>query len=227
MKIKWFDDLIEILYPHTCVACGNVLMESEENLCIKCLISLPKVENEDFLQLKLQGKLKVRKIISLWQFAKKSKVQHVLHALKYKNKPELGIYLGKLLGSEIERKKQLYEPIDLIIGVPLHKSKLKQRGYNQADKIAEGLAEVLQVEFKENVLVKMAATECQTKKSRIDRFKNTDQIFDIQDINCVKYKNIALVDDVLTTGATIEACGALLLDAGCKNLYIITIASAK
>lgn len=226
MKNKWFDDLLEILYPRACVACNEVLLPTEEHLCIKCLLTLPKIENLEDVENKLKGKLPVEKVICMWKFIKHGKIQQLMHHLKYKNKPELGIYLGKLIAKELKVKYRLQNEIDILVGVPLHTSKQKQRGYNQAAKIAEGIGEILEIVHYENLLIRTTATESQTKKNRIERFENMNEKFMVQDINSVKGKKIAIIDDVLTTGATLEACGQVLLQAGCEKIYIITLASA-
>lgn len=193
-------------------------------------MTLPKTDahltETESIERKFWGKINVQNTYSFLRFTKKGKVQNILHALKYKNKPELAEYLGKMYGNEL-KNVNFNEKIDLLIGIPLHKEKLKMRGYNQADHIAKGLSESLGVPYSEDVMVRNTFTMSQTKtKSRFNRFKNIEGVFGINDLEAVKDKRIALVDDVLTTGSTLEVAGEVLIEAGCKELYIITLAAA-
>jgi ComF family protein len=148
-----------------------------------------------------------------------------LHELKYRNKPEVGKYLGKIYGVDL-KAGGFDKKIDLIIGVPLHPTKLKQRGYNQSDCIAEGLSEALEVPFETNAVKRLIHTASQTKKSRIERFQNVENIFEVIDFEMIKNKRIAIVDDVLTTGSTLESLGITLLNAEAKEISIVTIAAS-
>ena len=180
----------------------------------------------ELLERKFWGKLNVKQVYSFLKFSKKGKVQNILHTLKYKNKPELAEYIGKLYANDL-KSIQLEEKIDLIIGIPLHKDKQKLRGYNQADAFAKGLSDVLKTPYDEESLVRQTFTISQTKTgSRFKRFKNIEGVFEVKNIKNIEGKRIALVDDVLTTGSTLEEAGNILLASGCSELYIITIASA-
>ena len=168
----------------------------------------------------------MKQVYSFLKFSKKGKVQNILHTLKYKNKPELAEYIGKMYANDL-KAIQLEEKIDLIIGIPLHKDKQKIRGYNQADAFAKGLSEVLKTPYDEVSLVRQTFTISQTKTgSRFKRFKNIEGVFEVKNMENIEGRRIALVDDVLTTGSTLEEAGSVLLAAGCRELYIITIASA-
>ncbi len=227
---KYLESLLDLFFPRLCVSCENPLQGQEIHLCLECLLSLPKTNSHyqetDLIDRKFWGKLNVSATFAYYKFNKKGKVQNILHALKYKNKPELAEYLGKLYGNEL-KSVNLSEKIDLIIGIPLHIDKQKIRGYNQADHFAQGLSEALNVPFDTNLLIRNTFTESQTKKgSRFKRFKNMEGVFELSDSSKIKNKRIALVDDVLTTGSTLEVAGGVLLENGCSELIIITIASA-
>lgn len=227
---NFINHVLDFVYPRICVSCEDPLTFNEKHLCLGCLMTLPKTDahltETESIERKFWGKINVQNTYSFLRFTKKGKVQNILHALKYKNKPELAEYLGKMYGNEL-KNVNFNEKIDLLIGIPLHKEKLKMRGYNQADHIAKGLSESLGVPYSEDVMVRNTFTMSQTKtKSRFNRFKNIEGVFGINDLEAVKDKRIALVDDVLTTGSTLEVAGEVLIEAGCKELYIITLAAA-
>jgi ComF family protein len=183
------------------------------------------LEQVDSISKKFWGKIPVSNVITYLKFAKKSKVQKLIHELKYRNKPEVGVFLGKLYGTDL-KAAGFEKKIDLIIGVPLHPTKLLQRGYNQADSIAEGISMALDVPFDTKAVRRVIYTNTQTKKTRIERFQNVENIFEVTDAEKIKDKRIAIVDDILTTGSTIESLAAILLNEGCKEVSIVTIAAA-
>ncbi len=227
--MNWFKHLLDIIYPRSCEACGQSLLGGENLICIKCLIDLPRtnshLEQVESISKKFWGKIPVSNVITYLKFAKKSKVQKLIHELKYRNKPEVGIFLGKLYGTDL-KAVGFEQKIDLIIGVPLHPTKLLQRGYNQADSIAEGISISLDVPFDTKAVKRVIYTNTQTKKTRIERFQNVENIFEVINEEIIKGKRIAIVDDVLTTGSTLESLAATLLTEGCQNISVITIAAA-
>jgi len=227
--MKWFRHFLDIIYPRTCEACGEVLLGGENLICINCLIDLPRTNSHiqmfDNVSNRFWGKLPVTDTITFLKFSKKGKVQKLLHELKYRNKPEVGKYLGKIYGVDL-KSVGFDKKIDLIVAVPLHPTKLIQRGYNQADCIAQGLSEALEVPFETNAVKRLIYTPSQTKKSRIERFLNVENIFEVNDIEKIKNKRIAIVDDVLTTGSTLESLGITLLNSEAKEISIVTIAAA-
>lgn len=227
--MKWFKHFLDIIYPRTCEACGEALLGGENLICTNCMIDLPRtnshIQRLDKVSNRFWGKIPVTDTITFMKFSKKGKVQKLLHELKYRNKPEVGRYLGKIYGVDL-KAVGFDEKIDLIIGVPLHPTKLIQRGYNQADCIAEGLSEALNVPYDTIAVIRLTHTATQTKKSRIERFQNVENIFEVIDREKIKNKRIAIVDDVLTTGSTIESLGITLLNAEAKAISVITIAAA-
>ncbi len=227
--MKWINHLIDIIYPKTCEACEEPLLGGEKLICTQCLLSLPRtnahLEPDELIERRFWGKVDVAHTLAYVRFSKKSKVQRMLHQLKYKNKPELGVFLGELYGRDL-KAAGFDKNIDLIIGVPLHSQKEKQRGYNQADCIAEGLSKALEVPYSTSIARKAVSTDTQTKKSRFERFLNVRDAFEINDKEKIKDKRIAIVDDVLTTGSTIESFANTLLENGCAGISVITIAIA-
>ncbi len=227
--MKWINHLIDIIYPKTCEACGEPLLGGEKLICTQCLVSLPRTNThlvpDELMERRFWGKINVSNTMAYVRFSKKSKVQRLLHQLKYKNKPELGVFLGELYGKDL-KEAGFDKNIDLIIGVPLHSEKEKQRGYNQANCIAEGLSKALEVPYSTTIARKVISTDTQTKKSRFERFMNVKDAFEITDKENIKNKHIAVVDDVLTTGSTIESFAKVLLENGCAGITVITIAVA-
>ena len=227
---NYLDLLLDFVYPRICLSCEENVLGLEKHICIECLMGIPKTNSHfqqiELIERKFWGKLNVKRVYAFLKFSKKGKVQNILHALKYKNKPELAEYIGKVYANDL-KEVDFAKNIDLIIGIPLHTDKFKLRGYNQADEFAKGLSAGLNVPFDTTSFVRNTFTISQTKtKSRFFRFKNIEGVFEVVDISQIKGKRIALVDDVLTTGSTIEEAGNALLGAGCEELYIITIAAA-
>ncbi len=215
-----------MFYPENCEACSTPLVGNESVICTKCQLNLPRTNSHKTeipsLAHKFMGKVPVNQVFSFLSFEKQSKVQRLLHGLKYGNKPEIGIYLGKLYG------RDLYEAglnFDLIVPVPLHFRKQSQRGYNQSDKFAEGLALGMNTDWSPSILKRKKYTETQTGKGRVERFENVLGIFEVQNSQAVQNKHIALVDDVMTTGSTLEAAAVELLEMKAKAVSIITIAA--
>ncbi|CAH0996899.1 hypothetical protein EMA8858_03034 [Emticicia aquatica] len=227
--MKWFTHFLDIIYPRCCEACGDTLLGGENLICIKCIVDLPRtnshIESLEQISNRFWGKLLVSNTLTFMKFSQKGKVQKLLHELKYRNKPEVGRLLGKLYGVDL-KTVGFENKIDVLIGVPLHESKQKQRGYNQADCIAEGLSVALNRPFECKAIKRNIHTDTQTKKSRYERFQNVENIFEVVDKDKIVGKRVAIVDDVLTTGATIESFGKTLLNAGAKDISIITIAAA-
>jgi ComF family protein len=193
------------------------------------MVDLPKTEigfsNSQSLEARFAGKTKIKAVFSFFKFLKGSKVQNLLHNLKYKNRQDIGLYLGKLYGMQLKEQLKSIN-LDLLIAVPLHESKMILRGFNQSELIADGLSISLNVPHETNLISRQKATETQTRKTRIERFFNVNEVFIVADESKVVGKSIALVDDVLTTGATLEVCATALLNAGAKDVVIIVLAAA-
>lgn len=205
----WLDSIINLFYPRVCSACGEPLLKDEETVCLKCRFTLPKTGYElnpdNPLAQTFHGRVKFHAVTACFFFAKSGKVQHLIHELKYKGNKEAGLFLGQQLGESI-KKAPLFQGIDYLIPVPLHPKREKQRGYNQSLMIAKGIHEVTGIPIGDKYLVRAVHTATQTKKSAEERFKNVKDIFEVHCANELENKHILFIDDVLTTGATLEAC---------------------
>lgn len=152
-------------------------------------------------------------------------MQKVVHELKYKNNPGIGLLMGSLFGNDIKDSDPIRE-IDLIIPIPLHPKRQKQRGYNQSEEIAKGIAEQIGIDLNTTTLVRTVNNPSQTRNNRIERWKNVEDIFSVIDVNILVNKHILLVDDVITTGSTIEACAKELLKCEGIKISIASLAIA-
>jgi ComF family protein len=175
---------------------------------------------------KFKGRIPAQHVMALFKFVKSSRVQKLLHRLKYQNQPEIGVTLGRLYGQYL-LLADFEKEFDLIIPVPLHVMKKRKRGYNQSDEFGKGLSEVLGMPCSDKILQRKYETETQTRKTKLKRWINVSEVFEVTDPKQIKGLRILLVDDVVTTGATLEACGQVLLDAGCKEISIACIAATQ
>jgi ComF family protein len=223
-------DLISLLFPQLCNGCGTNLAIGEKEICLHCLFDLPYTDYhlhaENKVAKQFWGRLACRGAMAMCYFKKGTKIQNLIHNLKYNGKMAVGVKLGNLLGEKL-RSSTIYSPIDLIIPVPLHPKKQKSRGYNQSECIATGIAQTLNAPISIINLVRCKATETQTRKARYTRFENMVTVFETRNAENLKNLHILLIDDVITTGATLEACGIALLNAGIGSLSIATVAFAE
>ncbi len=224
----YFNDFFNLFFPDLCVVCNTHLISQEDLICTRCLYNLPKTNyhkevNNPVSQL-FWGRTSIEFATAYFTFKKGSKYQHMMHKFKYHGKKEIGYVLGKSFGNQLRNSN--FEKIDIIIPVPLHKSKLKKRGYNQSEWIGKGLSETLNKPLDTTSFIRSIATETQTRKSRFERWKNVENIFKITDKNAIQGKHILLVDDVVTTGSTLEACANILLEMEGTIVSIATLAVA-
>lgn len=222
------NDFLSLIFPKVCASCGKSLFKKEESICAYCLYHLPKTNfhlYSDNPVVKLfWGRTTIYSASSLYSFSKGSKVQHLIHQLKYRGKKEIGISLGKYYGNEL-KNSPLFSSSTIVLPVPLHPKKLKKRGYNQSEMFAQGLSESMSAENPNEVLIRTYASETQTKKSRFARWKNVEEVFKITSPEKITGKHILLVDDVVTTGATLEACANKILEIPDTKVSVATIAT--
>jgi len=202
-------------------------MKAEQVICTSCLHQLPTTnyhfDNENTTKKVFDARLSLENATSLLYFRKKGMVQNLIHNLKYKKQEEVGIFLGNWLGEELSIH-QGFKDIDCVIPVPLHRQKLKKRGFNQVTKFGSELAKKLDAEFIEDALVKKSTSRTQTFKKRVGRWGSIDATFMVENPEKLENKHLLLVDDLATTGATLEACGNKLLKIKNTKLSIATMA---
>lgn len=225
-----WNDFVSLFFPVTCMACGKSLFKNENSICTWCSYHLPKSNfhliNDNPVAKIFWGRINIHAAAAFYTFNKGGRVQHLIHQLKYKGQQHVGVSLGKLYGYEL-RNSVDFKGIDIIIPVPLHSKKQRKRGYNQSTCFAQGLAETMGLTVNSTVLFRSAASETQTKKSRFTRWKNVERIFYTKNEEQLTDKHILLVDDVITTGATLEACAQALLKTQGVKVSIATIAYAS
>jgi ComF family protein len=219
-------DFFNLFYPKLCAACGRALNSGEHHLCSVCLWRLPKtnfhLQEDNPVFRRFWGKTNVASAASFLFFDKGEKVQNMLHALKYRNNTPLGVYLGELYGRELKSSPR-FSSCDAIVPVPLHLKKIRTRGYNQSDFIAEGLSKAMEIPVYKKILTRTVATSTQTRKARYARFENVENVFQL---NTEKpdAKHFLLVDDIITTGSTLEACARCLNQIDGVKVSVTTIA---
>ncbi len=224
-----FDGLIYLVFPETCPACSKALLRGEKCLCTSCRFRLPRTnyhKDADNPVAKLfWGKVRVQGASAYYHFGKGEKVQKLIHQLKYKDRKDIGEFVGEIFGYDLMQYSP-FNSVDLVVPVPLHPSRLRQRGYNQSDSFAEGLATAMGATFEPHALKRLKATSTQTQKHRFERYENVNKVFDVADLRKVKGKHILLVDDVITTGSTLIACAETLLSVPDTRVSIVAMASA-
>ncbi|MBE9491029.1 MAG: ComF family protein [Bacteroidetes bacterium] len=224
-----FNSIINLFFPKVCYACSHLLTDNENHICTNCRHNLPVTnyhfENNNTVEKVFYGRVKLQQATALLRFEKKGIVQHLLHNLKYRGHETISTVLGAWIGSELKTIKG-YNNIDVVIPVPLHKNKLRKRGYNQVARFGIEIAKALKAEYIDNVLIKTTATKTQVFKKRIARWNNTNEIFAIKNKDLITGKHILIVDDIITTGATIEACSNILNNAKNVKISVVTMAIA-
>ncbi|KPL15173.1 MAG: hypothetical protein AMS26_08320 [Bacteroides sp. SM23_62] len=221
-------DFFNLLVPVFCPACGKVLVNNERIICTGCIYELPRTRylsyTENPVARLFWGRVCVENATALFQYQKGSRFQRLIHELKYNGRQDIGREMGRMLGVELDGSP--FASADIILPVPLHKKKYRQRGYNQCDPIAQGLSESLGISWHNGHLIRPSVSLTQTNRSRIDRWSNVDGIFEVKDPGNLCGKHIILVDDVVTTGATLDACATAILSLENVRVSIATLAVA-
>ena len=226
--LNYLNAFFELFFPALCNACGNHLYEGESLICVECRMSLPYTndwmeQGDNVCEKLFYGRAKISAASSFLTFRKKSGVQKILHELKYKHHEELGALMGRMHASVLKDTARFNE-VDLVIPIPLHPKKFRERGYNQAELIAEGYATIFETKVDNYTLQRCINTSSQTRKSRYQRYENMKDVFVVNQVNNIQNKNIVLVDDVITTGATISSAAEKLLEAGAKRVMVVSVA---
>lgn len=223
--MKWISDLIELIFPRHCCVCGEVLSRQEQDMCLDCLYKLPKIEKIHLSELEkvFWGRFDVERVTAYFYYQKESPYNRLLHKMKYGNHPEVGMRLA-LMAAEQLSKEGFFDGIDAIVPLPLSKKKRRQRGYNQCDYIAEGLSQTTGIPVLKDCVVRNKSNETQTHKTRDERWRNVEGIFSLANPELIEGKHILLIDDILTTGATLTNC-AIAIKSGCNcRISVFTLA---
>lgn len=220
-------DFLHLFYPHHCEGCGTDVLYDQQFLCARCLSRLPVtgffgVRNNPVEKI-FYGRVGLQAAGAAYYFTKQSLLQHILVQLKYKGNREAGFFLGRKMGY-ILQTCEAFADVDALLPLPLHAKKEFTRGYNQAAVICEGIASVWRKPVWNTAIERASFTETQTRQNRISRWQNMEQVFAVTDMKLLEGKHLLLIDDVVTTGATLEACGQAILSAPGTRLSIATVA---
>lgn len=228
--LGFLQDFFSLFFPDLCAACGTNLFKNEQVICTNCIYQLPvtnfHTDPENKLSKQLWGRFIFKQATAFVYFRKGGRVQNIMHQLKYNKKPEAGFRMGQLYAEVLKHSPGWAKP-DVIIPVPLHPAKLKKREYNQSEHIANGMASVLMIPVITDNLLRIENTETQTKKSRFARYENLSGAFICRDRSSINKKHILIVDDVITTGATLEACCLALHNLEDVKISVATLAYAE
>ena len=217
-----------MLFPNLCICCDGYISHQENQVCDLCMYTLPKYEENEFkdnsLARKFWGRVSLENVAAQYKLTGSSAVKSIIHQIKYRGNTDLGIAMGEVLGATL-MKSTLFTDVNLLLPVPLHPKKERLRGYNQCDLLLTGLGAVMNLPIAKNKLIRKKHNSTQTKKNRYERYINSKEVFCITDIEALQNKHVLIVDDVITTGATIEACASVLLDVDGLKLSVATLAT--
>ncbi len=228
MVIKaWYEALVHVFYPSLCYGCNNELIQGDQYICLQCQTEMGRTYFESIRDNPVEklfwGRADIQCAASTFYYIDKTPLQQIVHQIKYRQEKELGIHMGKIMG--IHGTEFFTEcKTDLCIPMPLHPKKEYKRGYNQASLLCEGIFKQTGIPYNEKALVRNENTRTQTKKSRIERWKNVASVFDVIEPSIINDKHVVVVDDVITTGASTEACVNMLLQHGAKTVGIYSLA---
>lgn len=228
--LEGLSSLKGIIYPNICIACQDTLGTGETFICFKCHMTLPKTNfhlyRNNPLEIQFRGRINYEAVTAYYKFSKKSKVQRLVHQLKYKNQRDAGIELGKYFGQDL-LESPIFASADIITSVPLHPKKLRLRGYNQCDALGIGMSQSLHIPYRNDIIQRVKYTETQTRKNRIGRIQNVKQIFTVNNYDIIENKHIILIDDVITTGSTLESCASELQKHHNVKVSLAGLSTAK
>lgn len=220
-------DFLHLFFPHNCEGCGSDILREDHFLCTRCIHHLPETNfiSTAFnpIEKLFYGRLPLTAAGAAYYFTKESLLQHILIQLKYKANPEAGYFLGRMMGYALE-KTERFQAVDMLIPLPLNPKKEQQRGYNQANLICKGITEIWRRPIETDAVNRILFTETQTRQNRVSRWQNMEGVFSVTDPRLLENKHILLIDDVITTGATLEACGSVILKVPGTSLSIASAA---
>lgn len=222
------ESVLHLLFPHICTGCGSDLPGEETSLCMRCMDAMPETNFEKHsgnpVEKIFWGRLPLTAASAQYYFTKESLMQHLMHRFKYKGDLDLGLQLGKLMGEQLKRSGRF--AADALVPLPLFPAKEKRRGYNQSTVLCQGMATMMGIPVWDDLITRPEHTETQTRKGRVERWKNIEGKFFLRKPDKIRNRKILLVDDVITTGATIEACGSELIGAGNVSLAVASLCIA-
>lgn len=228
--LTFLTDFVSLFYPKLCLGCDGLLPKGSSYLCPKCQYNLPKTHTHKLIvpqfSEKFNGLIELEYVLIYAHFFKRGLTQKILHHLKYGNQPGLGEMIGRRYGQELF-EEGFATSFDIIVPVPLHPKRLKERGYNQSEHFGLGLSEALRLPMNSDTLIKVRHIDSQTRRSKLSRIKNVKGVFSVLDPSILRNQRILLVDDLLTTGSTLVACLEVLQECKPKSLSIATIGGAK
>ncbi len=220
---------LHLFYPHVCTGCGSDLLESDNLLCLTCMHDLPHTNFAALANNQIEkdfwGRINLVAAYSQFYFSKAFLIQHLIHQLKYNGDTKIGFYLGEIMGKTMLESNR-FSTVDALMPLPLYADKEHKRGYNQATVICNGISAVMNIPVLQGAVIRQYATETQTRKHRTERWDNVKDSFKVKKETELNGKHLLLVDDVVTTGATLEACGQVILQANNVSLSIATLAYA-
>jgi ComF family protein len=224
------NSFLHLLFPHVCNGCGSDILNEKNMLCLRCISELPEtnfhIHSNNPVEKIFWGRIPLVSATAQYYFSKETRMQHLMHQFKYKGNRDLGKQLGYLMGNDLLQSNR-FKNIEALIPLPLFPAKEKRRGYNQATILCEGIAEIMKLEILKDVIVRTQPTETQTKKGRVERWQNIEGKFELIKPEKIQNRNILLVDDVVTTGATLEACGQELIKTSDVRLSMSTLCFAS
>lgn len=229
VPVTWAEDLLGLFLPRCCAGCDRPLMRAEERLCLHCLNDLPRTrfhdQEDNKVDMLFWGKVPLQAASAFLHFSHRGRVQRMLHQLKYKSDRALGRQLGHLMALDL-MASQRFSSVDALAAVPLHPAKERQRGYNQSCLLTEGMAQTWGIAVMDGHLRRSTRTTTQTRKGRWDRWMNVGSAFEVHRAEALRGRHVLLVDDVITTGSTLEACAAELLKVPDVRISVFAAACA-
>lgn len=231
MKISFWARLLDLISPRLCVVCGSRLAVTEETLCSKCYLHLPRTDfghdlYENVMAKLFWGQMAIEKATALFYYEPHAETAQILYEMKYKNHPEIGVVMGRMMAKELMRSG-LFDGIDAIVPVPLARKRERQRGYNQSLELAKGVSEVTGLPIANKVVRRTKFVGSQTQRGRWERNENVEDVFELVDSDSISGKHLLLIDDVVTTGATIIACAQEMRKASNVKFSVLALGYSK